>query len=196
MKVITREVALENGLKRYYTGRLCRKGHVSERATSNHMCIECKSEWGRARNIRDKEKISTYNKVYNAKNRERIVEQRRSVSSRRRAYMAEWRKDNAEHISKYDGMRVQNGLSRLTVAKRRAKKKQATPKTFNEFDAFFMEEVYSLAALRGYLTGVVHHVDHIIPLQGKDVSGLHVPINLQVITAQENWLKNSNWEGS
>jgi hypothetical protein len=38
------------------------------------------------------------------------------------------------------------------------------------------------------------HVDHIIPLQGKNVSGLHIPENLQVIPAIENIKKRNNFE--
>ena len=42
-------------------------------------------------------------------------------------------------------------------------------------------------------TGIVHHVDHVIPLQGANVSGLHVPSNLCIRLGVENLSKGNKW---
>ena len=73
--------------------------------------------------------------------------------------------------------------------KRQAKQLQRTPSW--DPDAHLIIAKYQLAAMLTQASGIPHHVDHIIPLQGRKVSGLHVFSNLKVIPGEEN-VKKSN----
>jgi 5-methylcytosine-specific restriction endonuclease McrA len=75
---------------------------------------------------------------------------------------------------------------------RHARKLHATPKWLTELMILGMQELYSKSILMKELTGIPHEVDHIIPLQGKDVCGLHVPWNLRIITESANSSKTNN----
>jgi hypothetical protein len=70
-----------------------------------------------------------------------------------------------------------------TTTARELRCKQATPAWVNkeEIMAFYAE-----AKRRSVETGVQYDVDHIVPLKGKIVCGLHVPWNLQVIPSSDN----------
>jgi len=80
--------------------------------------------------------------------------------------------------------------SQASVSARRKRAKQSTPKWVN---LFFIEEAYLLAKLRTTATGFKWHVDHIIPLRGKTVCGLHVIENLAVIPAILNQRKGNKF---
>jgi 5-methylcytosine-specific restriction endonuclease McrA len=82
-------------------------------------------------------------------------------------------------------------VSRYHAAKRKAAKLQRTPKWA---DLRKISETYRAAANMTRSTGILHHVDHITPLQGRHVSGLHVEWNLQILTATEN-LRKGNRHG-
>jgi len=59
---------------------------------------------------------------------------------------------------------------------------------------FLIELQYKMARKMTELLGVEYHVDHIIPLQGALVSGLHVHNNLQVIKASDNFMKGNRYD--
>ena len=114
------------------------------------------------------------------------------------AYASEYRDKNRvlvnERCIKY---RKQNPhVYAFHALKRKADKLQRTPFWTTETDRWMIKEIYELAALRTKLTGVKWHVDHIIPLQGKLVSGLHTPYNMQVIPAMQNRIKKNKFEVS
>ena len=71
-------------------------------------------------------------------------------------------------------------------AKRHADKLRRTPPWA---DTKAISAIYEQAQTLTELTGIPHHVDHVIPLRGKLVSGLHVETNLRVIPSHENQKK-------
>ena len=80
------------------------------------------------------------------------------------------------------------------AAKHRAIKLKRTPVWVDSEDLWLIKQAYELAALRTKVFGFKWHVDHVIPLQGKLVSGLHVPTNLRVIPAFDNMSKHNQFE--
>lgn len=82
-------------------------------------------------------------------------------------------------------------LVRHHAAKRRTTKLNRTP---DWADMEAIRAVYARAQAISRETGIPHHVDHAIPLQGKLVSGLHVHNNLQILTGSENSKKHNHFE--
>ena len=59
-------------------------------------------------------------------------------------------------------------------------------------DVTQIASIYEQAKHLTKATGIEMVVDHILPLRGRNVSGLHVPSNLRIITAKENAMKANN----
>lgn len=76
---------------------------------------------------------------------------------------------------------------------RRAAERRAKPSWLTDDDISIIDSLYSLCKIYSSVFGECH-VDHIVPLRGKNVCGLHVPSNLQILPKQEN-LKKSNKHG-
>ena len=74
MKVVTRQEAIELGLTRYFTGKPCKWGHVSERITSCRHCITCRAIIGKKWRAVNKDRISERGKKWYANNKDRIGE--------------------------------------------------------------------------------------------------------------------------
>jgi len=146
---------------------------------------------------KNREKSNAIKKKYTLANREKCnartmkwaKDNREMLNDRHR----KWVKDNPDKAYKKNRMyRVANRSRYLAHTRlRQAKKLQATPSWLTEEQLNEMASWYEQAVLCEQLTGAKHHVDHIEPLQGKDRCGLHVPWNLQVLTASENASKGN-----
>ena len=77
---------------------------------------------------------------------------------------------------------------------RHALKLQRCPKWLTADDRQKIQSIYDECRSVSLTTGVLHHVDHEIPLQGKLVSGLHVPTNLRIIPAKDNLVKKNKYQ--
>jgi len=115
----------------------------------------------------------------------------------KKEYSNIWHHANPEKAkAKYNKYR-KNNKEKIYAnnAKRRAEKINRTPSWLTEDDLNEIKQMYAIAQRKSKIEGRTYHVDHIIPLKGKNVSGLHVPSNLQIITASENVRKNNIFEG-
>ena len=134
-----------------------------------------------------KECVSAYMKVNHEKNKVHIT-----------AKAIKWVAENREkHNAKCNKWAKQNPAKvNARTARRYACKTQATPKWLDVDDHWMIEQAYELAALRTKMFGFPWEVDHVVPLRGKKVMGLHVPWNLQVVAQTENRHKSNTFEVS
>lgn len=77
------------------------------------------------------------------------------------------------------------------AGKRKKIVRRATP-VWADLNA--IERMYSAARTKTLETGIAHTVDHVIPLQGAIVCGLHIHQNMCVTTGAENFRKYNKWE--
>ena len=158
-----RAKAKDAGETTYFTGRPCVHGHIAMRQTSSGVCISC-------RDIRSKtDERKEKSKEYVAKNRESINKNSKKYREANKG------KINALTAFRYTA-KLQRTLSWLTEEEKQR-----------------IKCYYSLAAMRNRTDDKTWDVDHIVPLRGTGVSGLHVPWNLQVIPRIDNIKKGNKF---
>jgi hypothetical protein len=128
-----------------------------------------KSEYNKKYKISNKDYLRVVNKEYYEKNREW-----------RLSYLKDWRNNNPDVVA-YHGV------------KRRQKNRQATPDWLTKEQKGHIKAIYQHAKDCNLVGEGSYEVDHIIPIQGESVCGLHVPWNLQVIPMDVNRAKNNQY---
>lgn len=149
MEIISRKQAIERGLKRYFTGKPCVHGHVSERLVTVG-CMECHRQSHLVKNMSQRS-------IEADRARDKLRTKRSLITPEQA------RRDDAK------------------IMRNRLKRKKRVP-VWSETEAITQ---FYVDCPKGY------HVDHIIPLCGKLVSGLHVLSNLQYLPAKDNLSKGN-----
>lgn len=171
--------------KRYYHDDL--EGHREQKRRDHHKHRDARCAGSREYYYGNREAILAQRKEDYA------LDEQAQKDARNRA--TEWAKANPERrreIEKKSRAKPESKAKNLAaVRKRQMAKLQRTPPWA---DMAAVAEFYVEAKRLEELTGIQFHVDHIVPLQGELVSGLHVPANLQLLTAHENLSKSNSFE--
>ena len=183
----TRAEAKATGAKYYFTGDPCKHGHIAPRKTKG-SCVEClRVEWAQALETRA-DYYAEYNKSEAGRKAKKDYYARNKDAVIARAFA---RPLEEKTLAKKRHKEENPDYYRSLVSQRRRRFRDATPKWLSPEQKMEIRLKYRLAIELSRATGVRHAVDHVIPLQGEEVCGLHVPWNMEVITQDEN-LKKSN----
>lgn len=232
------------GASAYYTGKPCKRGHLSPRYPAGH-CVACVSEYA-ARWYKEnihrpeiKARIDKHNKIkvdrlktdlaacmehygymkeWRDKNPEKVKLKNARARKKTLAYMKEYlvvyNKINREQLdAKAHNRNIKNSARNLartkkwalenpdkananslsTAATRRAAKQNACPRWANK------KAIKAVFAERRHIqneTGIRMAVDHIVPLRNKRVCGLHIEMNLRIISHEDNRHKGNYFDES
>lgn len=217
--LISRPRAAEREMTWYFTGEPCVRGHVDLRRVKDKRCCSCDREKARQRYYED-DRVRARVTVSNARRREldksrraersadpEVQQQRAEAAAVLR--QARRKRDGARKAAKYandpvyreavnarnrawHAANVDKATERVTY--RRQKKANRTPPWLTPAMRKNIRFVYAEARRLTKQTGVEQEVDHIVPLQGELVSGLHVPWNLRVVTRHANRSKHNRFE--
>jgi hypothetical protein len=160
----------------------CKSCHKSYRTINKEKIAHKKALYA----TKNKEEIAKYMIIYHSinyvKNKKKILDKINNYKKKNKEKVAtikrEWRKANPGKYASY-------------CAKRRSARFLASPAWLTKEQIKEIESFYAKASQLTKDIGIQYHVDHICPLQGEHISGLHVPWNLQIITATENMSKSN-----
>lgn len=187
----------ERSKKKYYAHREKRLAKIHEYQKNNK---EKRKQTCKSWLDRNKEKSKEYRERYNKKYPEKVGKfsekqiEKRNLTSKvwyelnknrikeiRKVNYKKWVKNNPNKIKYYHVSRKKHILER-------------TPSWLNDMDYKIMEAIYDLTNALNNYSNVVYQVDHIAPLKGKEISGLHVPNNLQIISGIDNMIKGNRFD--
>jgi len=127
----------------------------------------------------------------------KVAEWQKANASKYKNLLRDWRANNIEKVRIASNLRSARWRSRnleysavKNAVRRLRERRNSFPLTAKQ--KLEIREIYKAAKWISKVTGIPYHVDHIHPLAGENFSGLHVPWNLQIITAEENRRKGNS----
>ena len=181
-----------DGLRAYC--RPCNNADTRRWAAANpEKANAATRRWAAENSERSREiKSKSYERHAERYSAERKVRYQQDPVSRVASAVA-WAKANPDRANKNKTRwRLSNpGKVSAASGRRNADRIRATPNWLSNIQLAQIEEFYEISVARSIQTGVKHHVDHIHPLRGGSFNGLHVPWNLQVLTAEDNLRKGA-----
>ena len=211
-EIMTRAEARAQGLKKYFTGKPCKRGHVSERYVDG-MCVPCRlaqnERWAKANSTKKaasvkafrernaesiKAKQAAYHAEWYAKNRDKKLAQNKEYLQANpevsRKAVRKWQKANPEKAASYAKAWYADPINSATHSNIRRARKAAAGGAYTSADAraILSAQGHRCAYCRDDLRKTKRHLDHIMPLAR---GGSNDPSNLQWLCATCNLSKGA-----
>jgi hypothetical protein len=215
MEIISKQEARDRGLKRYFTGKPCSRGHVAERLLKGH-CVECTREdnhrpaavearkrYAQTDKGREVQRAAmkrhnategrkSWNRQWAASNPDKVKAAQAKYSETHKEVRTkrtiDWRARNADHYRRYMRQWQLDNPEKCVAA---AKKRYATARqsaVYLDQEKPFIELMFDMGRELGL------HVDHIIPQTHEQVTGLHCLLNLRLLGPAKNMSKGNKFD--
>lgn len=187
MDIISRKEAKLQKLQFYFTGVPCKNGHIDQRRTKNATCNSCAKETIQKFRLENEEHVKQHWKDYYKKHKDQILQQK--YERERSTGWSEAKLYMKKRLKSTPLPSQTNGRPVARMALHRARKLNRLPVwvTQSHIDEMKLlyEESFTMSEHKPF------EVDHIVPLQGNDMCGLHVPWNLQIVPRRINRQKKN-----